>query len=79
MARGWAIASSTAFLVIELKTTRLTGKSLRIARFWRRVSRTCQEIASPSRSGSVARINESADFTASTIALTALVELGWTS
>ena len=63
MSRGCAIASSTACLVMALKTTRLTGWPF-TAFFWRRISSTCQEIASPSRSGSVARISPSASFIA---------------
>ena len=54
--RGFAIASVTDCLVMALKTTRSTSWSLR-AFFSFSTSRTCQEIASPSRSGSVARMS----------------------
>jgi hypothetical protein len=57
--RGLAMASSTDCLVIALKTTRLMCLSLS-TRLLRSTSSTCQEIASPSRSGSVARISPSA-------------------
>ena len=51
------MASVTVFLVIALNVTRETSLSLRPP-FSFRACRTCQAIASPSRSGSVARINE---------------------
>ena len=62
------MASSTAFLVMALNTTRLTGLSPSTF-FLRRTSSTCQLIASPSRSGSVASTSESALFTALAISL----------
>ena len=52
--RGWRIASSTARLVISWNTTRRTSIPLIALRSLSAASR-CQEIASPSRSGSVAR------------------------
>ena len=55
-----------AFLVISLKTTRSTVLSLSIF-FDVRYSLTCQAIASPSRSGSVAKIILSESLTASVI------------
>ena len=64
------MASVTAVLVIALKTTRLTRVSFLIARRLVNVSCRCQLIASPSRSGSVARINSLSFFRASAIALT---------
>ena len=52
ISRGFRNASSTASLVISWNTTRLGGlaRSCHSAAVWR-----CQEIASPSRSGSVAK------------------------
>src|SRR6185369_15232172 len=64
--RGFFIASVTALLVIALKVTRWTFDGS--AFFCRSTSCTCQLIASPSRSGSVARINVSAFFASSAIA-----------
>ncbi len=56
------------FLVTALNTTRSTG-ILPSAFFCLSTSSTCQEIASPSRSGSVARISLSAPFSASAMSL----------
>jgi hypothetical protein len=78
MSRGSAIASSTAFFVMALKTTRFTGFPLMTFLLLRRSS-TCQEIASPSRSGSVARMRPSEDFIASAISLMRLDEAASTS
>ena len=50
-----------------LKATRSTGVSFFSAFFCSRICRMCQEMASPSRSGSVARISLSAFLTASAI------------
>ncbi len=70
MPRGDFIASVTADLVIALKTTRLTSVSLPMARRLRSASSRCQLIASPSRSGSVARMRRLSFFSASAMALT---------
>src|SRR5262245_32935749 len=72
------MASSTASLVTALKTTRSTGTP---AKAFLRSSTcsTCQEIASPSRSGSVARISFLAPFTALAISSSRLAALGSTS
>ena len=56
-----SIAASTAFFVISLKRTRL--KTVLPAPGFKASCR-CQEIASPSRSGSAARKTLSADLTA---------------
>ncbi len=76
--RGAFIASVTADLVMALKTTRCTWASFR-TRFFCSTSRTCQEMASPSRSGSVARIRRSAFFTASAMSASRLDDLASTS
>ena len=55
MSRGFLIASRIAFLVISLKTTRSKFLSFN-SFFFSKTSFTCQAIASPSRSGSVANI-----------------------
>ena len=68
MARGWAIASRIADLVTALNTTRSTG-ILPSTCFCLSTSSMCQEMASPSRSGSVARISLSAPFTAAAMSL----------
>ena len=60
------MASSTADLVMALNVTLSTAVSLS-AFFFVRISSTCQLIASPSRSGSVARMTRSAFFAASAI------------
>ena len=52
--RGAFIAVLIAFFVISLKVTRCTSTP-RSSFFSSSMARTCQEIASPSRSGSVAR------------------------
>jgi hypothetical protein len=65
------IAASTEALVIALKVTRSTGMPLSALRA-ESASMTCQEIASPSRSGSVARMSFSAPFTARAISETRL-------
>ena len=58
------MAVSTADLVMALKVTRWTVASLARARFFLSTSSTCQLMASPSRSGSVARIRREAPFSA---------------
>src|SRR6478735_7231024 len=63
---------------MALNTTRSILWSL-IARFSFRTSSTCQEIASPSRSGSVARISRSAPFSALAMSLSRPDALGSTS
>ena len=68
---GDFIASKTAFLVISLKTTLSTGFP-RVVFLLSSISFKCQLIASPSLSGSVAKISLSADFNAPTISLTTL-------
>ena len=60
---------------MALKATRSTWVSFFSAFFCSRICRMCQEIASPSRSGSVARISLSAFFTASAISLHDLLGL----
>ena len=60
------MASSTAPLVMALKVTRWTS-AVFSAFFLVSTSSTCQLIASPSRSGSVARMIRSAFFAASAI------------
>src|SRR5215469_9531863 len=61
------MASWTASLVTALNTTRSTRLSLSSFLFFR-ISWMCQEIASPSRSGSVARMTRSAVLTAPDVA-----------
>jgi len=73
--RGAAMASSTADFVMALKVTRCTSVSFS-AFFLVRMSRTCQLMASPSRSGSVARMTRSDFFAASAISLIRLDALG---
>ena len=65
--RGRAIAARTPSAVISRKTTRSTGLSPS-ASFSRSQVSTCQAIASPSRSGSVARISPSESPSAARIA-----------
>ncbi|MNS81157.1 hypothetical protein D3C72_1148610 [compost metagenome] len=72
------MASSTAALVMALKVTRWTSVSFS-AFFLFRTSRTCQLIASPSRSGSVARMTRSARLAASAISDRRLDALASTS
>ncbi len=72
------MASVTACLVMALNTTRSIFWSFS-ARFSFMTSSTCQEIASPSRSGSVARIRRSAPFRALAMSLSRLAALGSTS
>ena len=55
-------AARIACLVTALKATRSTGMSFFRAFFCSRICRMCQEMASPSRSGSVARMSLSAPF-----------------
>ena len=71
MARGCDIAFITASGVMALKVTRSTGTPFR-ARLALKASTICQEIASPSRSGSVARIRPSAPLTDFAISETCL-------
>ena len=70
--RGSSIAFKMALLVISLKTTRSTGIVLAL-RFSFSSSQTCQLIASPSLSGSVARISLSAPFKAVVISFIRLL------
>ena len=63
------MASETADLVMALKTTRWICVFPLIARLLRNASSKCQLIASPSRSGSVAKIRVLSFFNASDIAL----------
>ena len=70
MPRGRVIASRTASCVISWKTTLCTGLSPIASRACSQV-RTSQAIASPSRSGSVARIRLSAFSSAAAIACSA--------
>ncbi len=72
------MASVTADLVIALNTTRCTSAPF-TAFFFCSTSSTCQLIASPSRSGSVARIRRSAPFMASAMSLSRFAALGSTS
>ena len=65
------MASVTAALVMALKVTRLTF-FFPLAMTEASASVRCQEIASPSRSGSVARISSSSVFSASVMALICL-------
>ncbi len=76
--RGFFIASVTADLVMALNTTRCTSADL-MAFFFCSTSSTCQEMASPSRSGSVARIRRSAPFMASAMSASRFAALGSTS
>src|SRR5207342_493898 len=69
IARGLAIASLIARGVISVNTTRCRVLSLSRPRSLR-ISAMCQLIASPSRSGSVARNSASADLAALAIAST---------
>ncbi len=78
MARGCFIASVTACLVMALNTTRSTVCDFS-AFFSLSTCKTCQEIASPSRSGSVARISLSAPLTARAMSLSRFCALGSTS
>src|SRR5499426_841480 len=78
MLRGFFIASSTACLVMALKTTRSTACFLS-AFFCLSTSSTCQEMASPSRSGSVARMSLLAPLTARAISLRRFCALSSTS
>ena len=61
--------------MIALNTTRSTDAPL-IAFFRLSASSTCQLIASPSRSGSVARIRRPAPFIASAMSFKRLADLG---
>ncbi len=79
MSRGWRIASVTADLVMALNTTRWMVVSFFSARRLFSASSTCQLIASPSRSGSVARIRVSAPFMAWAMSDRRLAALGSTS
>ena len=65
--RGCSRASCTARLVISWNTMRCTGRPSSRPRS-RSASQTCQLMASPSRSGSVARYNASAPRTARAMA-----------
>src|SRR6185436_18797 len=76
--RGCFIASPTACLVMALNTTRSTVCFLS-AFFCFSTSSTCQEIASPSRSGSVARIRPSAPLTARAMSFSRFWDLSSTS
>src|SRR6476469_987961 len=67
ISRGFSIAERTASGVISWNTTRLTGLSCGFVAATR-----CQAIASPSRSGSVARISSLACSTDSLSSLTSL-------
>ena len=78
MSRGCFIASVTADLVMALNTTRCTTASLTTLRLFKTCS-TCQLIASPSRSGSVARISLSAPFMAAAMSESRFAALGSTS
>ena len=78
MLRGCFIAVATACLVIALNTTRSTACDFLSACFSRSTSSTCQEIASPSRSGSVARISVLAALTALAISASRLAAFGST-
>ena len=66
MSLGFSIPCRTAFLVISLKTTRSTFLPLIKLRS-SKMCLTCQAMASPSRSGSVAKIILSLFFAASAI------------
>src|SRR3989304_2194634 len=78
MARGCFIASVTDCLVMALKTTRSIFWSFS-AFFSLSASSTCHEMASPSRSGSVARMRGSAFLSAWAISLTRFCDCGSTS
>ena len=69
------MASVTADLVMALNTTRCTSAPL-TAFLRRNSSRICQEMASPSRSGSVARIRRDAPFMASAMSASRFFALG---
>ena len=71
ISRGFFIASKTAVFVISLKTTLWTGLS-NIVFLLFNISFKCQLIASPSRSGSVARIRVSDNFNWLTISFKTL-------
>src|SRR3989304_2913044 len=75
MARGCFIASVTDCLVMALKTTRSIFWSFS-AFFSLSASSTCHEMASPSRSGSVARMRVSAFLSAWAISLTRFCDCG---
>ena len=77
--RGFSIACVTAFLVMALKTTRSTSVSFFTALRPVSASSRCQEIASPSRSGSVARMSFWSSFSASAMARMCLALSGATS
>ncbi len=77
--RGCCIAVVTAVLVMALNTTRSTAVVFFTALRLVSASRRCQEIASPSRSGSVARISLSSVFSASAMARTCFWLSGATS
>ncbi len=79
ISRGSFMAARIACLVTALKATRLTLRSFLRAFFCSRICRMCQEMASPSRSGSVARINLSAPLTASVISFMIFWDLASTS
>ena len=72
------MASLTAALVMALKVTRDTLTSFNTFLFFK-TSSTCQEIASPSRSGSVARITPVEPFTALAMSAMRLADLVSTS
>ena len=69
MARGWVMASLIARGVISVNTTRCIGLPSASPRCLR-ISAMCQLIASPSRSGSVARKMSSAPLAALAMAST---------
>src|SRR6185369_10088723 len=73
MSRGFRMASVTAALVMALNTTRCTVAPL-MAFFFCSTSSTCQEMASPSRSGSVARMILSAPLAASAMSFSRLAD-----
>ena len=64
---GLLIADKMAFFVIALNTTLSTAISALSAFLFFNISRICHEIASPSLSGSVAKISLELDFSALTI------------
>ena len=71
ISRGVFTASNTAVFVISLNVTRFTSKSARNNRFSLSISNKCHDIASPSRSGSVASNSTSTPFKASVISFNA--------
>ena len=76
MSRGFFIASAMADGVMAWNTTR--AMSLSASRpFSFRISSTCQEMASPSRSGSVARMSFSAPLSAFAMASMCFFDPGW--